>query len=528
MQDTTLTNLIQLSRRNALKGMAGLVTMAGIGGVATGLRAAQGGTIVWGKPLEATLYDPHTSILASSWELLHQIYDGLTDLDAEMNPVPCLAESWTQPDDLTYIFKLRPGIKFSNGRDVTADDVVGSLLRLRDPKTGSFFREQMGKITAVTAQGADGVTITLEEPYAPLLSALASTMASILPMQELAAGSYDPNKDMLGTGPFMVTSHTQGDNWVLDRNPHYWQAGLPKVDQLVVRIIPSDQGLVAALRDGTIDIASFNASPDAPLLLQNVENLKIVQNPVSNLFLMVLNAVSPKSPFQNEKLRQAVALTLDREKLRDIALGGNADVTSVMPPLFGACDTTKLPFFNRDVEKAKALLEEGGVSGLTFELLITPEPVWQMMGQIIKESLAEIGLTANLATVDEGVATKRLWIDNPGDFDASITWYAGYSDPAMLPLWWDPGVAGFTAGYTPSDPTLNELIASTRRLALNDPSRPEALQALCAAIDQTANVIPLLTRRDTVAYRTDRINAELAHKDGYANTVRGMEGFEKL
>lgn len=528
MEDISLATLAQISRRSALKRMASIITLAGMGGFATRLSAAEGGTIIWGKPLEATLYDPHTSILASSWELLHQIYDGLTDLDADMKPVACLAESWRQPDDKTYVFKLRPGVKFSNGRDLTAADVVGSLLRLRDPKTGSFFREQMGRIISITAQGNSEVVIALEEPYAPLLSALASTMASILPMKELSEGSFDPTKDLLGTGPFKATSHTQGDNWVLDRNPHYWQAGLPKVDRLIVRIIPSDQGLVAALRDGTIDIASFNASPDAPLLLQNVDSIKIIQNPVSNLFLLVLNAVSQDSPFTNERLRRAVALSIDRASLRDIALGGNGDVSSVMSPMFDACDTSQLPFFNRDLEEAKRLVDEAGLSGTSFELLISPEPVWQQMGQIVKENVAEIGITANLATVDEGVATKRIWIDNPGTFDASITWYAGYSDPAMLPLWWNPEVAGFTAGYTPSDDALNTLIDDTRRLAQDDPARPAALQSLCAAIDRTANVIPLATRKDTVAYRTDRVNATVEHMDGYANTLRGLESYEKL
>lgn len=517
-----------VTRRTTLLGMAGLASALAVRRLVSSAEAQPQARLTWGKPLEATLYDPHVSILASSWELLHQVYDGLVGLDKDMKPVPALAESWTQPDSKTYVFKLRSGAKFSNGREVTAQDVVGSLERLLDPKTGSFFRLQMGKVSSIKADGEGQVVVQLEEPYAPFLSALGSTMASIIPMKELADGSFDPTKALLGAGPYMVTSHVQGDRWELDRNPHYWQAGFPKVDKLILRIMPSDQALIAALRDGSIDIASFNANPDAPLLLADVQNLKIVQNPVSNLFLLVLNAVAKDSPFSDLKLRQAVALSIDRDKIRDVAFGGNTETTSVMPPLFEAVKTDELPLFKRDTAKAMTLLQEANVTNLRFPMLIQAEPVWQQMGQIIKESLAEVGLTVDLETVDEGVATKRTWIDNPGTFQAALLWYAGYSDPAMLPLWWDPGLAGFTAGYTVDDPALNKLIADTRALALDDPARPAALQSLSAAIDLNANVIPLVTRPETVAFRVDQIKAELEHKDGYADTLWGLERYERV
>lgn len=518
------------TRRAFMKSVGlGAAAFAGSTTLATLPAFADAGTLVWGKKLEATLYDPATSILASSWEILHTVYDGLTDLDANMQPVPGLAESWQQPDPTTYVFKLRPGVKFSNGRDMTADDVVGSLKRLVDPKTGSFFAGQMGKVKSVEFTAADSVTITLEEPYAPLLTALASTMASIVPMKEVMDGSVDLSKEMLGTGPYMVELHAQGDNWMLVRNPHYWQKGLPTFDKLFVRIIPNDQAMVAALRDGSIDVAQFDASPDARLLLQAVDNIEIVQNEQTNLFWMYLNAVAENSPFRNEKLRQAVALAIDRDKIAQIAMGGNGQQSSALAPVFNACDTGKLAFHARDVEKSKALLKEAGAEGLTFELLMAPEVAWQAMGQVIKDSLAEVGLTANLVSLDEGTLIKRLWVDKPGSFEAGLAWYAGYSDASMLPLWWVPKTAGFTAGYQDENPELIAAIEKMRAMASDDPKRGEALQQVCEMIDVNSAQLPLITRVETMAYRKDRVDASaIRHKDGYADNLMNVEVYKRL
>ena len=518
-----------LTRRSWIKqAVVGAVAAACLGGLALSPAIAEDKTIVWGKNLEATLLDPHTSVLGSSWELLHTVYDGLTDLDTDMNAIPALAESWSQPNPTTYVFMLRQGVKFSNGREMTADDVVGSLQRILDPSTGSFFGLQLGKIKSVSSSDASTVTIELEEPYAPILTALSSTMASIIPMKELNEGSLDLSKDTLGTGPFMVESHASGDNWVLVRNPHYWEAGLPVADKLIVRIIPTDQALVAALRAGTIDIAQFDSSPDAPRLLSNVDNVEVVTSEQSNMWFVLLNAVAEESPFTNQLVRQAFALAIDRNEIIKFAFGGNGRPSGVLAPMFDACDTSKLPLFTRDVERAKALLKEAGMEEISFDMLIVPDGVQEEWGSVIKKNLAQVGMTVNLVSVDEGTWVKHLWIDNPGTFVAATAWYAGYSDAAMLPLWWDPKKAGFDAGYQVEDAGLVAEIENMRGLAGDDPKRAEALQTVCAIIDNQANQIAISPRVVTMAYRSDLIDASLIrHTDGYANSVSDVERYTK-
>ncbi|MDE2398776.1 MAG: ABC transporter substrate-binding protein [Burkholderiales bacterium] len=525
-QEPTAIKTDALNRRDLVKLMA--MGAAGALGLPALALAAGEKTLVWGKKLEATMYDPATSILASSWELLHLVYEGLTNLDANMKPVPALAESWETPSPTKYVFKLRRGVKFSNGRELTVDDAVGSLRRLIDPKTGSFFAGQMGKIKSISASGAHALTIELAEPYAPLLTALASTMASIIPMKELAAGSFDPSKTLLGTGPYAVQSHAQGDNWTLERNAHYWQPGLPKIARLVVKIVPNDQALIAGLRDGGIDIAQFDASPDAKLLLTPLANVQVVQNQQTNLIWLVLNAVAKGSPFANPKVRQAVALALDRDTIAKVGMGGSGAPATAIAPAFHAVDPARLKVYKRDVEKAKALLKEAGATGLGFEVVTGSEPIWAAIGQVMQESLAQAGITVKLATLDEGTLVKRVWIANPGDFQASLLWYAGYSDPAMLPLWFVPKVAGFTAGYQAEDPELIKAIEGLRALDAADPHRAAAIQDVCDRIHTQANQIPVITRVETMAFRKDVLQAAaMSHVDGYADSLHGVATYTK-
>ncbi len=517
-----------LGRRQFMRGLgagtAGLAAAGFVSQLLPGIAHAAGGTITWAKPLETKEFDPQTAILGSSWQLLHTIYDSLVDQDENLNLVPGLAESWEQTSPTTYVFKIREGVKFSNGREMTVDDVVGSIKRLYDPKTGSYWALEMGSLKDVKATGDWTVEIELEEPHTPILHGLSPTMASIMPMKEIESGELDPSKDTLGTGPFMVKSHSQDDNWVLVRNPHYWREGLPKADELHVKIMPSDPARIAALRDGSVDIASFEASPDAPLLLQNIPDVEVIVEDVTNFYFFAMNAVWDKSPFRNEKLRQAVALTIDRDTIRNIALGGAGEPTAAMAPAFGACDTSKLPYWNRDIEKAKAILKESGAEGTEFELLVRNLPADIQMAQVIKRNVAEIGLTADISVVDEGTWVKRAWIDNPSQFEAMVTWYAGYSDPVMATLWWDSSKAGFTAGHMPSVPELNQLIADSFSLP-EGAERDATLQALCAKIDEIAVKVPLVTRQDTVAFRKDKIKASVAHVEGYVNTLRGVEEY---
>src|SRR5262249_2884924 len=152
-------------------------------------------------------------------------------LDNGLKPVPVLAQSWRQTSPTTYVFTLRKGVRFSNGRAVTPADVAGSLERVMDPKLATLWSGQLG-IKGAEPSGTDQVKITLSKPNTAFVAALAGAPAVVLPMRELRAGTFDPKKQLLGTGPYKVAAHAQNESWTLVRNPYYWRAGVPKVGRL--------------------------------------------------------------------------------------------------------------------------------------------------------------------------------------------------------------------------------------------------------------------------------------------------------
>jgi peptide/nickel transport system substrate-binding protein len=484
------------------------------------LLAAEGKTITWGKSIEMTMIDPHTALVGSAWQLQYLVYETLVQMGDNFEPLPGLAASWNTPSPTTYVFHLRDGVTFSNGRAMTADDVAGSLNRILDPKVGSWWAFQLGSVKSITATDPKTVTVELNEPFTPLLASLAASMTAIIPMAELKAGSFDPSKDLLGTGPFMVTGHQQNDFWTLARNPHYWQAGLPKVDEVTVKIITDDAARLAALQDGTVDIANFE-NPDAPLLLQTVANVTAVSQQTPDLYTLVLNAVWEGSPFRDAKLREAVFLALDRQQIRDVALSGQGEVSGAAAVVFD--NGCAAPAATRDVEKAKSLVAAAG--GLSFEMLVQSSQAIQRIAQVIQQNLADAGIDVTLTVVDEGVFVDRVFIN--AKFQAAPLFWSAYADPGMVPPLWEPSIAGFTGGYVASDPELGKLIAEQRRTP-EGPNRKALFDQVCSLVDQSAQMIPLVTKPVTVGYRSDRIEAKIQPKEGYNDTLRHIAEFVRL
>jgi peptide/nickel transport system substrate-binding protein len=505
-----------LSRRTLLQ--SGLVLAAG--GALPRIAFAAEDPIVWGKSIEMTMIDPHSALVGSAWQLQYLVYETLTNMGDNFEVLPGLAQSWEVPSATTYVFHLRDGVKFSNGRPMSADDVAGSISRVLDPKFGSWWAFQLGSVKSVTATAPATVTIELNEPFTPLLASLAASMTAILPMKELKEGTFDPSKQLLGTGPFMVMEHQQNDFWRLAKNPHYWQPGLPKVDGVTVRIITDDSARLAALQDGTVDIANFE-NPDAPLLLKDVPNVTTVTQLTPDLYTLVLNSVWSESPFRNQKLREAVFLALDRQQIRDVALSGQGEVSGAAAVVFD--NGCKAPGQTRDIEKAKALATEAG--GLNFEMIVQSSQAIQRIAQVIQQNLAEAGINVTLTVVDEGVFVDRVFIN--AKFQAAPLFWSAYADPGMVPPLWEPSIAGFTGGYVASEPELGRLISEQRKTP-EGPERAKLFAEICALVDKSAQMIPLVTKPVTVGFRNDRLQARIQPKEGYNNTLRHIAQFARI
>ena len=468
--------------------------------------------------VEAGGLDPQTATTARSWSLMSLAYETLVRIGPDFEIEPGLATKWTTPDPTTYVFTLRDGVTFSNGRPMTAADVVGSLQRLL--KSQGVWAIQLGAVKKIEATGDMEVTVTLEQPRSAFLATLANTPAAILPMKEIASGKLDPAKKMVGTGPFVVDKHRQDVSWEFSRNEHYWNAGELKIDNLDVEIVGQESTRLAAIRDGSADFAFFN-NVDSLDLLAGTTDARAVDQQNTDFYNLFINSQQKNSALSDPKVRFALNAALDREQIAEIALAGSALPTGVSPvTLPDACDPADLPSEQASLDEAEQTLADAGVDDLTM-LIYSSEPALGQIAQVIQQQLDEVGVSMKIEKVDDGTFDTRAFATQPADFDLALYWFAGYGDAAMVSQWWNPEVVPAHTGFIGSDPKLNALIDKAGSTPFGD-KRADVITDLCARVDENSEMVPLVTRPSVLGYRTDALSPTLYSNEGYGNILRNL------
>lgn len=485
-----------------------VVTLACSSGGTNPATTIKGGTLNWATYSDATGYDVQVNGSAVSWQYLSLVYEGLVELKDGITVGPKLAQSWERTSPTIYIFHLRTDAKFSNGRLLDADDVVTSFKRVLDPKNASTQRNFLGPIKTVTAVDSHTVRFELETTYDPFVDSLAMMRAAIIPGKEFLDGSFDPTKQMLGTGPFMLKEHLPGQSLTFVRNPYYWRAGYPKVDQVVAKIYTDTSARLAALRNGTVDIANFS-NTDAPSQLQTVPNAKVVQQNTADYWNVDLNAVSPTSRVLNIKVRQAINMAIDRNQIISLALGGVGTRVAPGPGSADSCDVSTLPSSAHDLARARQLLSEAGATNLTMGLIALADyPQTVAIAQVIQQNLKAIGITVNVEVLPLGEASKRML---SGGFDGLMSFEATYTNP-MFGLSYYEGKLPFTRNFAAIDPQLQSLIGQARQMGPG-PARKALFQQICTLVDQNSNDLPLASRVEVIASRSDKVQAKIPNRE---------------
>jgi len=505
----------------------GSVAAAALMGLTALPAMAQEGTLTWGKPAEITGFDVHVAGTVASWEMYQMVYETLLTADEDLGLQAGLAESWEQTSDTTFTLTIRDGAAFSNGRAVSTDDVIGSLERIKNPETASYWSHQLGDIASMTALDDRTVEVELAAPQATFLPALAHITAAILPIKELREGSFDPTQEMLGSGPFMVESHNQDESWTLQANPHYWREGYPLAATLEVPIIPDESARIAAIRDGRIDFTTFE-NPDVQRMLGSNASVEIQPQQTTNYYRLDVNALSEDSAFSDKKVRQAMNLALDREAINDFVFGGSSAVDYPVPAAFGkdACrdlDTYAMPRDER-LEKARSLLEEAGNTSPEVALTVSSaNPVLGRIGQVVQQNLSEAGFEIEIDQVPTAEYLQKVFTD--GDFDFSASWLAGYTDPGMVIKWWDPEFAVWNQSFQENVPELSQALQDVSSTS-DEATRDAKLVEICAMIDEGANLLALVGKSDYVVYRSDQVEVKVAERSGSANTYQYIAEFD--
>ncbi|NRQ39481.1 ABC transporter substrate-binding protein, partial [Nonomuraea sp. NN258] len=475
---------------------------------------------------EADGLDPQTAQWARTWMLTGLSYETLVTTDEKFAVVPELATSWTTPDDRTYVFELDPAATFSNGRKVTAADVAGSLERLRTGK--SVWAGQLGPVESIEASGDSTVTVKLARPYAPFLAALANTPAAVLPMKEVNAGTIDLKKQMVGSGPYVAKQHRQDKSWTFELNPSYRHAAKTKITKLNIEIVPQDSTRMAALREGSTQLANFN-NADSIDLLADSPKVKVFAQRQSDYFYLLINSRRPSSPLADEKVRFAINAAIDRQALVDVALGGESAPTGAAPSnLPGGCKPAELPSAQAGPAQAPQLLAATGAKNLSLNLLIdNTEPVLAQLAQVIQQQLGKLGVAVKIQQYDVGTYEKMVLGSRPGEFDLAIGWFVGYVDASMVTRWWNPKLAGFTEGFAADHAELNALIEQAE--STGDPAaRGAALTRVCAAADRHAEIVPLVHRPSFLAVDTSAVSPTVQSDEGYGDFLRHIAGFRLI
>jgi peptide/nickel transport system substrate-binding protein len=323
--------------------------------------------------------------------------------------VPDLAESWEiAPDGLTYTFHLRDDVRWQDvppvsGRPFTADDVVATFEAVKQrPATHAWM---LAPVTSITAPDERTAVFTLDRPYSPLLEYLAYHFNMVLP-REGVEGRFDLATQAIGTGPFLLASHTPDVEWVLRRNPGYFVQGRPYLDEIRRPILTDTAAITAALRSGRLDVGTTSDVNVAEELRSR--GFTVIETPGAPVSFYLNPTVEP---FDDPRVRQAVVQAIDWVGMGE-NIRGRFNLTSILRPDTSAAALTRdevLALRPFDAEGARRLLAEAGLpGGFATQLMVQrvdDEDVRE--AQWMQADLAEVGIQVEIEIVDPGTGIDR-------------------------------------------------------------------------------------------------------------------------
>lgn len=411
----------------------------------------QGGNIILGSIGSPTIFNPYYSTDVPSSEISGFLYNGLLSFNKELEPFGDLATEWvTSEDGLTWSFKLREGVKWHDGEDFTADDVVFSynIPRHADysgPRASSF-----EKITEITKIDDYTVNITLSEPYAPFTGTLSygilpEHILGDVPIAELGEHAFN-TKNPIGTGPFKFVEWKDGQYVKVEAFEGYYE-GRPYLDTVTYKIVPDQNALMAQFAAGDvhhISVPSDQLSTANQWVSQG--KAELISGPSLGYTYLGYNQLNPL--FQDVKVRQALTHALNRQAIIDGVLKGDGSIINAPVSNLSWAYTDKIPGFDYDVEKAKKMLADAGwkdtdgdgildKDGQKFEFTIKTNQgnaAREKIAVVAQEMFKEVGVKANVSIVEWSAFIEQITAPN-WDFDAVILGWSLSVDPDPTNLW---------------------------------------------------------------------------------------------
>ena len=334
------------------------------------------------------------------------IFDTLLEFDENMKPVPCLAESWEQVDELTWKFNLRKDVKFHNGDPLTSKDVKFSFLRVNNGTLGNEAASQFDPNGYETPDDYTFILKTLE-PWAFTEAQVCSEALSIVPEKVVTEMGDDAfGRAPVGSGAYKFVSWTAGDNITVERNDEYWR-DKSILKTIKFRIITEAASRTIDLESGGVDITLGLPATDAERIEENPDTQLIVSTGATDRYI-AFNC--QKDIFKDKRVRQALNYATDKESIRVVCYGENTSeaMDSVVPSTLPG-HISSLKQYDYDIEKAKELLKEAGMeNGFEVEFMYLANSTNNMLAELLQQMWSQIGVTLILKPTESGALTTSL------------------------------------------------------------------------------------------------------------------------
>jgi peptide/nickel transport system substrate-binding protein len=457
-----------------------------------------GGTLVVAISSQPKVLNTNYTYDGQAYYINSNIYSKLVRLDANTGKVyGDLATSWdASSDSKTYTFKLRQGVKWSDGQPLTADDVVWTFQDILRAGTAAYTYNLYSDVASVTAPDAQTVTFTLKQPDAIFLSHLSDYYgANILPKHIYDKGDPTTNPDNnapVGSGPFVFQSAKPGQSITLARNPNYY-GHLANLDTLVFQIIPNRDTAVAAVKTGEVGFSTTSPAFGQIPSLQKTSGVKIEQSPSNIMQWFAFNLRNPI--LAKKEVREAIISAINPVELNTQVYGGNATPAKgqMLSYVWAFDPTATQPAF--DVAKANQLLDQAGYprgsNGTRFTLRYS---AWSTqvfggpeLGQVIKQELSQVGININLQVQDFSLFNEQ--VQKKHDFDLTGSGGLQGPDPSLLVNFIGTNGGRNVMGY--SNPTIDQLFTDAAQTADKSAQQKDysQIQTLVAADMPRMNLV---------------------------------------
>jgi len=458
-----------------------MITAAPAGPAAAQEKPRYGGELLFAVPSEPPSYDAHREETFGVMHPMAPHYNTLLRIDpldkTGTKPVGDLAESWSMAKDgRTYTFKLRRGVKFHDGSEMTSKDVKASYDKIIFPPAGVASDRQGQYLVVEAVQAPDPYTVVfrLKWPSASFLASVASPWNWIYKADLLAKDMRWYETNVMGTGPFLFVEHQKGSHWVGKKNPNYWDKGKPYLDSYRAIFIKDSAAQVAAVRAerAHIQFRGFSPAERDSLVAALGPKITVQESPWDCALLVAIN--HEKKPFDDKRVRRALTLALDRyqgsQALSRIAIVKEVAGVQVpgTPYATPPAELEKLAGYGRDIGKsraeAKRLLKEAGVPdgfAFTFKNRGIPMP-YEPVGVWLIDQWRQVGLNVKQEVIEAAAYYGQVL--RPGNFEVAMDFQCGYIVEPDLDLYKFQSKEVSPANYSRyTDKTLDELFVKQGR-----------------------------------------------------------------